>query len=958
MKSLLVLALVGVALVYATNPTSITLQTLVRDFTPAHPDFEHYCCGDSRNAVGDTLDQDGKPFLQTVDPNFFTSVARYAQWYRDTPGLDGNIAIGPLTIVLDEIAPGLYSYNNQMYFPIDNQGFGNYLNYGHNFHFTTEIHTVFTYQGGEVFTFIGDDDVYVFINGHKAIDLGGVHGPETLSVNLDSVAAALGITVGGNYNLDVFQAERHTTGSTFRMDTSIQLVSVPVNVAPTTVYICGVAFSGFGANVDPSTLPKDPFFYTFGTGAADSFSNFNVISFGDFNANTGDTQGRVATRNNFIVGNGYSVGYEIHSGDASAPDIVCPYSLVAGRDATWGSGSLYPLGNNIPYNAPEEFAFVGGVFNAPSYLQSVRTGSCAATGCLDSDFDNAQAWYALLSSELAAVADNAQATFNDGHGVSFTCTDSTAASYYVTFTSSVFSSILSYSAPDATCNPAASWVINVVLDQSGSGDVTVQGSGQQFQAGAEYVLYNFPGYSLGHVTRNINTINGGVEGSILAPFANLNNQQGMDHGIIIVGSVVASDQFNRLKCPPPATPPTPPNNGNLCPFFESDCEGLSFPLKNTVASFRDFNVVSFGDWNANTGDIQGRLAVRNNLNVGGGYSVGDQIQTGSGADNFVPYSVVVGANANWVSGAVYPEGNNIPYPGAEEDLFVGGTFTGEADLAARVLGSCNGNAGCLNANFDAAQQCYINYQSTLASVADNAVASISWDAIVFSCSDNSADSYSITIDASVLTQGTYYILDNCNFQATWVINVAGTGSVVFAGDNFPGVGSSIVYNILGSGRSVNVETEVNGNILAPQNVLNQTGGVVEGKVVVGTCVASLQVNKPACSNPPATSINTQSNAVVPKGSSHIAVNSPGGIQKGDSVSFGNQQFNVVSVSSNDIEINGQTNNQNGAGARVSAPIADGSLSRVPVADAASSPVAAGSALQACVALIAAVALLF
>jgi len=947
-----VLALVGVALVYATNPATITVQAKVRDFTPDHPDFEHYCCGDSRHAVGSTLDQDGKPFLQTVDPNFFTSVAAFAQWYRDTPGV--NIPLGPIDLVLNQISPGIYSYDNQMYFPIDNQGFGNYLNFGHNFHFTSEIHTSFTYQGGEHFTFIGDDDVYVFINSQKVIDLGGVHVAETLSVSLDT----LGLTLGNNYPLDVFQAERHTTQSTFRMDTTIQLVNIPPSVPPTTVYICGVAFSGFGANVDPSLMPKAPKFYTFGNGDADSFSNFNVISFGDFHANTGDTQGRVAVRNNFVVGSGYSVGYEIHSGDASAPDLVCPYSLIVGRDATFPSGSVYPLGNNIPHNAPEEFAFVGGNFNAPGYLQSVRTGSCASSGCLDSDFDNAKAWYTLLSNELAAVADNVHLTIDSGHGVTFICNDASASSYSVTMGSSAFSSILSYNAL-SNCNPTASWVINVAPDGNGDGDVNVHGSGETFAVGAEYVLYNFFGTSLHNVARNIHTETGGVEGSILAPLANLYGGSGMDHGIIIVGNVASSDQFNRLTCPPPATPPTPPNGGNLCPYFETDCEGLNFPLKNTIASFRDFNVISFGDFNANTGDVEGRLAVRNNLNVGAGYSVGYQIQTGSGKDNFVPYSVVVGGNANWVSGAVYPEGNNIPYPGAEEDLFVGGTFTGEADLGARVTGNCQGHPGCLNGNFDAAQQCYTTYQSTLSNNADNAHASISWSAIVFTCNVNNADTYYITIDASVLTQGTYYILDNCNFQAKWVINIGGNGPVVFAGDNIPGVGSSIVYNILGSGRTISVQTEVNGNILAPHNILDQTGGVVEGKVVVGNVAIALQVNKPDCTHPSTTTVNSQSSTNAPKGSSHFEVKTNGGINEGDQVTVGSENFNVVSSSNSAITIDGQTANAFAAGTRISAVVVDPTASRIPVVSAQSSmPTGAASTLQAFVALTAAIALLF
>lgn len=200
-----------------------TLKGIVRDFSVSHPDFEDFL-GEDKGIVQSLLGMDGKPvYAGNPTTPTTTGQANFDQWYRDVPGI--NIAI-PYDITLIPVGDGVYTYDNSAFFPIDGQGFGDEGNV-HNYHFTLELRTQFQYKGGEVFTFTGDDDLFTFINGRLAINLGGVHGAQSQTVDLDAMAAELGISVGNTYPLDFFFAERHTSESNFRIDTTIGCFSPP-----------------------------------------------------------------------------------------------------------------------------------------------------------------------------------------------------------------------------------------------------------------------------------------------------------------------------------------------------------------------------------------------------------------------------------------------------------------------------------------------------------------------------------------------------------------------------------------------------------------------------------------------------------------------------------------------------------------------------------------------------------
>jgi fibro-slime domain-containing protein len=248
-------------------PSSIDASVIYRDFKGfpepgGHPDFEHFACLTPSFGLVQTTLVSGKPAFAkgttsnsgcgtdgTADQLMITSADTFAQWYVDAPGVNKTV-VGSMTLtrvgtsstyVFDSAQTPLGNTTNTSrlgFFPLD--GIPVPSSWGitppsgmtpptpglnHDYGFTTELRYWFTYQGGEVLNFTGDDDVWVFINARLAVDLGGLHpragdqppGSPIGTIDLDSNAARLGIVKGGVYEMALFHAERHTDQSNFKL---------------------------------------------------------------------------------------------------------------------------------------------------------------------------------------------------------------------------------------------------------------------------------------------------------------------------------------------------------------------------------------------------------------------------------------------------------------------------------------------------------------------------------------------------------------------------------------------------------------------------------------------------------------------------------------------------------------------------------------------------------------------
>ncbi|GMB10390.1 MAG: fibro-slime domain-containing protein [Candidatus Improbicoccus devescovinae] len=236
--------------IWAALTQGLVKDTLGSDGTPVPTHSVAYTTAEHNS--GDKVDTSKWVIGDTTGA---TKTGNFYRWFHEVAGKSKEITGKTISLVYDSYN-NVYKYGSTTgnTFPLDSEE-DNYFQETllsnnqnpHNFHFTMQASMDFIAKGGEKFKFVGDDDVWIFMNGHLVVDLGGVHEKLTgyFQINdnmtLTSIiekntsegaqvandiiknysAAELGLGLNKPVRLDFFYAERNTNLADFYIETTI-----------------------------------------------------------------------------------------------------------------------------------------------------------------------------------------------------------------------------------------------------------------------------------------------------------------------------------------------------------------------------------------------------------------------------------------------------------------------------------------------------------------------------------------------------------------------------------------------------------------------------------------------------------------------------------------------------------------------------------------------------------------